>query len=201
MKILGFDGSTHKRGGSVTRLLHEALKAAADEAPHFGETVSSEIITLLDVCEQPDVPFYDYKIPGQPDPVKAIFEKMRDADGFIFATPVNWYNVSSPMKFFIDWLTDLVDPEWQDVMEGKPAGIIAHCNDDGGNQAAMSMMAPLFHFGAAFGPYAPFYRNELAAEKSADRWQMTHQLLVGQNVVRMIACLRHNHRGWHLTDE
>lgn len=201
MKIIGIDGSTGRQPDSARRLLDEALKAAEKKAIEFGETTSTEVIKLLDVCERPDVPFYDYNIPGQPDAIKEIFEKMREADGVIFATPVNWFIMSAPMVFFFAWLTDLADPEWQDVLDGKPCGIITHCNDDGGNQAAMTMMAPLSHWGAMFGPYAPFYRNKHVAASKPDSWQNTDQVLVGQNVVRMIVAARHNHDGWCLTDD
>jgi multimeric flavodoxin WrbA len=193
VKILAIDGSPKK--GKVTRLLKESLVAASSEgARHFKENVSVEMIRIADLNIRP----HNGSLTDIPDELAAAFEKMREADGFIFGTPVHWYNMSSQMKCFIDWLTSV---EYKCVTDNKVFGVIAHCNDDGGNQAAMSIIAPLLHMAAILCPSGAFYRNPHVAEHSQDRWQMTDQRLIGQNVVRMIIACRSNPRGWFLTTD
>jgi multimeric flavodoxin WrbA len=124
---------------------------------------------------------------------------MRHSDGFIFATPVNWFNMSSPMKHFIDWITSLEEDAGRyKTTGGKPAAIVAHCHSDGGNQAAMSLVGPLLHMGVMIPPFCAFYRNKYGSKGRGERWQLTDQVLVGQNVVRLTLANKHNAHGWRL---
>lgn len=187
MTIIGFNGAP-TRDGSVGHLLDEALQAAAAEGN--GETTVTRI-DLLDLR----MPFHDGNFATTPTELLETFHAMRSADGFIFATPVNWYNVSSLMKCFIDWLTTLED---HFELEGKVAGVLAHCDSDGGNQAAMAIITPLLHMGVLIPPYCAFYRNKNVGERSENRWMMVDQALVGRNVVRLIRATKNKNISWKL---
>ena len=98
---------------------------------------------------------------------------MSTADGFVFATPVHWFNMSALMKCFIDWLTSLEQDTCE--LEGKVAGALAHCDEDGGNQAVTSILSPLVHMGMLVPPYCGFFRNKYVASQSEQdgRWLTT----------------------------
>jgi multimeric flavodoxin WrbA len=107
-------------------------------------------------------------------------EKIKKAHA---ATPVYWFNTSAIMKAFVDWLTFLEMEQF--ALEGKVAGVIAHGDEDGGNQAAMAIIAPLLHMGVMIPPYCAFFRNRKMAQHSEGQWQLNDPRLVGRNVVRL----------------
>ncbi len=192
MHIVAINGAPPAHSEVVSALLGEALKAAAHEAHALGDSVHLNTIVLSDL----DMPFHDGSLRYIPRGLETAFDMMREADAFIFGTTVNWFDSTDRIRCFINWLTAL---EHRYELQGKVGGVIVHLNDDGGNQTAMSIIAPLLHMGVGFPPYAPFYRNNFVAEHSEERWQMTDQVLVGQNVVRMAWSMKQNQRGWSLT--
>ena len=190
MKILGFNGATAKTG-AVAALLSESLRAAAEEIAELGETANTPLVHLVDIVNE----FHDGSFTNIPSSLQSTFDIMRTADGFVFATPVHWFNMSALMKCFIDWLTSLEDTR---ELEGKVAGVLAHCEEDGGNQAVTSILSPLLHMGMLVPPYCGFFRNKHMASHSEAGWQMDDHRLVGKNVVRLALCVRLNKRGWKL---
>ena len=52
---------------------------------------------------------YDYKHRNTTDAFSSIAEAMTSVDRIVFATPVYWYAMSAPLKFFFDRLTDLTE--------------------------------------------------------------------------------------------
>jgi multimeric flavodoxin WrbA len=52
---------------------------------------------------------YDYKHRNTADAFSSIAEAMTSVDRIVFATPVYWYAMSAPLKFFFDRLTDLTE--------------------------------------------------------------------------------------------
>jgi multimeric flavodoxin WrbA len=70
---------------------------------------------LADIVKE----FHDGSFTNIPSSLQSTFDSMRTADGFVFATPVHWFNMSALMKCFIDWLTSLEDTC---ELEGKVAG-------------------------------------------------------------------------------
>jgi len=190
LSIIGIDGSPVR--GNVTALLSEALESAADEARTLGiYDPKTEAVRLAEL----GMPFHNGSFTDTPDALAPVFEKMRRADAFIFATPVHWYNMSALTKCFIDWLTTL---EANFELQGKAAGAIAFCDSDGGNQAVSNILTPLLHMGLAIPPYCAFYRNKFAPVHPDALWQLTDHRLVGLNVVRLALALRSNTRGWSL---
>ena len=193
MHILGIDGSPKR--GIVSALLDEALHAAREEAVILGEEhIEVEALHLADL----DLPHHDGSYDSTPPELALPFDWLRKADGIIFATPVHWFNVSELTKCFIDWLTTL---EANFELEGKVAGVIAHCDSDGGNQAAMSLVGPLLHMGLMIPPCCAMYRNKCLADLTGHEWQGTDQRLVGQNVLRLARTIRTHQGGWSLRKE
>jgi multimeric flavodoxin WrbA len=189
MKILGFNGAPAKTG-AVSALLSESLQAAAEEIAELGGTPNTMVIHLIDIVKE----FHDGSFTNIPTSLQSTFDNMRTADGFVFATPVHWFNMSALMKCFIDWLTSLEQDTCE--LEGKVAGVLAHCDEDGGNQAVTSILSPLIHMGLLVPPYCGFFRNKYVASQSEAGWQSVDHRLVGKNVVRLAACVQFNKRGW-----
>lgn len=52
---------------------------------------------------------YDYRHRNSSDAFSSIAEAMTRVDQIVFATPVYWYAMSAPLKFFFDRLTDLTE--------------------------------------------------------------------------------------------
>lgn len=52
---------------------------------------------------------YDYQHRNTADAFSSVVEAMTSVDGIVFATPVYWYAMSAPLKFFFDRLTDLTE--------------------------------------------------------------------------------------------
>jgi multimeric flavodoxin WrbA len=191
MKIVGFNGDPAKTG-AVATLLFESLQAAEEEIAALGKTPNTAVIHLVDVVKE----FHDGSFTNIPTSLQNTFDSMSTADGFLFATPVHWFNMSALMKCFIDWLTSLEQDTCE--LEGKVAGVLAHCDEDGGNQAATSILSPLLHMGMLVPPYCGFFRNKHMASHSEAGWQVDDHRLVGKNVVRLAACVQFNKRGWKL---
>jgi multimeric flavodoxin WrbA len=57
------------------------------------------------------------------DDMQPLYQKIRDAQGIIFATPVYWFNVSAQMKLFID-RTYAVHDKGCYAFTGKDIGVI-----------------------------------------------------------------------------
>jgi multimeric flavodoxin WrbA len=63
------------------------------------------------------------------DDMQPLYQKLRDAQGVIFATPVYWFNVSAQMKLFID-RTYAVHDENGYALTGKDIGVILTYEDE-----------------------------------------------------------------------
>ncbi len=109
LRIAGLAGSL--RRGSYNRA---ALKAAIELAP-AGMTI--------EIIELGALPLYndDIRVEGYPPAVHAYREKIRGADGVLFATPEFNYSVSAPLKNAIDWGSRVPDPPYV----GKATAIIS----------------------------------------------------------------------------
>jgi multimeric flavodoxin WrbA len=181
--IIGLNGA-NETDKAVARLLKQSIAEANKTIKKAGQTPDTEIIHLRDSVAN----VYHSKHEETPAPIQRLLTKMQRADGFIFATPVHWFNVSSIMKTFIDWLTVLEARNFS--LEGKVAGVLVHCREDGGNQAAVNIIGPLLHMGLLIPPYCAFYKNKHAASHRESKWQNEDHRLVGRNVVRLAECVR-----------
>jgi len=170
--VLGVNGSPHKDGvGSA--LLTRALDQCVREAKVARVDLADHVTNFCDG---------EYRS-ATPEGLGELFKLLELADAVIFSTPVYWFNMSALMKAFIEHMTALENRGF--VCEGKVAGLIATCEEDGGQSALSLMAAPLVHMGFLLPPYAMLFYNKNMAEKSEADWQTKDAALIGANVVRL----------------
>ncbi len=145
-KIIGICGSPLGEKSKCYELLSRALREARNNG------VSTEI--------------HDMSVSG----TVLLKERLKEADGFIIATPVHWFNVSVLIKQFIDETLYNFSAEPYEL-EGKPVGIIAVCNEDGGNQAIANIAMPLNHCGVFVPPFGTLFYNRSMPEHGEGGWQ------------------------------
>lgn len=178
MLILGVNGSPHL-DGIGSRLLAEALLGAANAGAAVNAVNLIEHIT--------EFPPADYG-KEMPEKLKGLSDLLREADGMIFSTPVHWFNMSALMKALFDFMAPLEYPDFP--LEGKVAGLIATCDEDGGQQTLSLMAAPLVHYGFIIPPYGMVYHNNKATEGGEGGWQKKDFRLLGYNVARMCGAVK-----------
>lgn len=191
IKIIGILGSPHKDGGTA-RLLQLAIDGAASVG------AQTEMIYLYDL----NIGFEDgsyskdptsvtlTSVPG--DDMKIVYPKMIEADGFIFATPTYWMNMSAIMKNFIDRLTPLEHDGFH--LKGKVAAFIGHSkeNEGGVEQAVMSMIAPLLQMGVLIPPGGAMWHpgSWTTSSGESQSWAEIDAPKVGADMVRFIKTIR-----------
>ncbi|MDO8493264.1 MAG: NAD(P)H-dependent oxidoreductase [bacterium] len=185
INILGINGSPHKEGHGV-RLLTEALAHSEKEG------AETKITHLVDHPMNFFPGEYSAETPKGCD---EIFGLLEWADGVIFSSPVYWFSMSALMKNFIEHITTLEECR-NFELEGKVAGFIATCEEDGGQKVISDMAAPLIHMGFVIPPYTMLFHNKHMAEKSEKGWQQDDHKLVGRNVARMAKILKDTSVVW-----
>jgi multimeric flavodoxin WrbA len=183
VRILGVDGSL-SCAQNVNTALRTALRQAAREGAQTQE------VHLRDVLQEP---FWGDIRQEKSEAVGALVNQVIASDAIIIATPTHWFNVSSLTKIFIDHLTDLEEPKFS--LQGRVVGVIATCEEDGGNQACMNMIAPLLHLGCIVPPYGAIFRN-LSAGGGEAQWQDRDFALLGMEVVLLAKLTRDVRKLW-----
>ncbi len=182
--ILGINGSPNK-DGLCSRLLKKALKEVEKRG------AKTKIFDLIDIEKE----FYHSQyVKEAEDDFKELSGEILKADGFILATPVYWMNVSSLMKNFIEKLTIFELRDFQ--LEGKVAGFIATCEEDGAWKAILDMAGPLSHMGMIFPPYSMFFYNKRFSDKSDNEWMENDVELMGKNVVELCKVIKKTNPNW-----
>jgi len=141
MKLLIISGTPKTDG--VTYSFVEKAKESADELG-----LDAEVITLsqmdLKKCKMCDdgwgICFYDhYCIYGDEDGFSDLQEKVKNADAFIYLTPVYWGDMSEELKIFTDRLRRCeATKQWDSrdvgdsVHKGKPSIVVAVAGGGGG---------------------------------------------------------------------
>ncbi len=170
--ILGINGSPNKDGLSV-QLLDEALESCQKEGSE------TKLIHLMDFNLTND--YGDYK--KTPEGFEEILSLMKEADGVVLASPTHWFGVSSLMKSFLDKLSFYEYPDF--IFEGKVAGVIASCEEDGATQACMQMIVCLNHLGFLTPPYGMVIVNKQIKNSSEGAWMEKDLKLLGKNMVEL----------------
>ena len=131
MKILAIPGSL--RDGSYNRLL---IHAAEELAPEGVEIQTFEI---------DDLPLYnqDEDTSDEPEPVAALRQQIREADGLLLSTPEYNYSVPGVLKNAIDWASR---PYGNAPLTGKPVAIMGASTGMSGTMRAQLAWRPVFLF-------------------------------------------------------
>jgi chromate reductase len=108
MKVLGISGSLRKDSYNTW-----ALRAAQQLVPQ------DMTIEIADISQ---VPLYngDVHAAGLPDPVAALKEQVRAADGILLVTPEYNFSIPGVLKNVLDWLSRPPAPPF----DGKPVAIM-----------------------------------------------------------------------------
>ncbi|MGD0079761.1 MAG: flavodoxin family protein [Methanoregula sp.] len=133
MKILAIHGSP-RTIRSMTRKLAGFVLAGAAEGG-----AETEMIDLCDYRVTPCTACEGCSFNGIcvfDDDVLAIVERMKEADGIVFASPVYIDNVSGQMKVFFDRLADAIHYQ---MLSGKYGCSVATTHESGGNEVVSYM--------------------------------------------------------------
>ena len=126
-RVLIVAASPRKNGNSTIL----ALKAAEGVNSNGGEADVAPIGNLkiapcnaCDICR--DKPEEGCVIK---DDMQPLYQRIKDAEGIIFASPVYWFNLSAQMKLFID-RTYAVKDGGDYALSGKDVGVILTYEDE-----------------------------------------------------------------------
>jgi multimeric flavodoxin WrbA len=94
----------------------------------FMDRIAAELgIEVVDLSALRIAP-YDYEHSHRGDDFEPLMRRALEFDGLVFASPVYWYATSSPMKAFLDRVTDFLDlPELLDAgrrLRGKTGYVV-----------------------------------------------------------------------------
>lgn len=131
MKILGIAGSL--REGSYNRGL---VRAARELLPQDVDFVEFDIRSL---------PFYDGDVEaaGDPEPVVALKDSIREADALLIATPEYNRGVPGGLKNAVDWASR---PPLGSPLAGKPVALMGASTGRGGTALAQQQLREALEF-------------------------------------------------------
>jgi chromate reductase len=133
-RILGISGSLRER--SYNRAL---LQAARELAPDGVEIEDFDLASI---------PLYDPDVEaaGDPEPVAALREAVRNADALLLATPEYNRGTSGVLKNAIDWLSR---PAMASVLRWKPVAVMGASTGRGGTRRAQQQVRDALLFPGA----------------------------------------------------
>jgi putative NADPH-quinone reductase len=122
MKVIAIHGSPRTIRSTTRKLAGLVLEGAAEAG------AETEIIDLCDFRVTPCTACEGCSFNGicvYEDDVPAIVERMKEADGIVFASPVYIDNISGQMKVFFDRLADAIHYQ---LLDGKYGCSVAYQN-------------------------------------------------------------------------
>lgn len=125
IKILAIN-SSHRGNKGYTQFLIDKFFSGAEKA---GAECETTVLTQYKInrclgcriCHKEN--HYLKCVYEEKDDIKLIFDKMREADILIFATPIYIFNMSGLMKTFLDRITSTADSE---IMTISESGLFFH---------------------------------------------------------------------------
>jgi chromate reductase len=160
-RVLGVAGSL--RAGSLNRSL---LRAAVELAPE-----AMEIRTFEGLGEIP--PYNaDVEASGDPAPVAAWKDAIRNADALLFVTPEYNYGVPGVLKNAFDWASR---PPGKSPLNRKPAGIMGVSGGNSGTARAQLALRQSFVFTETYGMLRPEILVPRGAEKFDPEGRLTDE--------------------------
>ncbi len=145
MKAIILLATLKKEGLSNTQVLSEFLAEYLQK-----NQIDTEIVKLVEHNILPGT----YTNMGKNDDWPAIFEKIKNAEIVIFATPIWWNSQSSEMQKVIERLDEIHDDILagkKSALEGKAGGIVVTGDSDG----AQSIIGNITNFFSAIGITSP----------------------------------------------
>ncbi|OPZ63551.1 MAG: putative NAD(P)H-dependent FMN-containing oxidoreductase YwqN [Firmicutes bacterium ADurb.Bin506] len=126
MKVLAFCGSPRQHGN--TRTLVDEMARGIVEAGAECEIVDVGIMdiapcTACEGCHRTGVCVVD-------DDMTPLYDKIDNADAFVFASPVYFWGPSAQFKAFLDRWFAIVHGPAGDRLNGKKAAVVAAFGDD-----------------------------------------------------------------------
>jgi multimeric flavodoxin WrbA len=128
MKIIAINGSPRTIRSTTRKLAQAVLEGAAEAG------AETEIVDLCDLRVTPCTACEGCSFNGicvYDDDVPVIVERMKEADGILFASPVYIDNVSGQMKIFFDRLADVIHYQ---TLAGKYGCSVATTHTSGGDE-------------------------------------------------------------------
>jgi len=128
MKILAIHGSPRTIRSTTRQLANFVLEGAAEAG------AETELVDLCDLKITPCTACEGCSFNGicvYEDDMPALVERMKEADGILFASPVYIDNVSGQMKIFFDRLADAIHYQ---VLAGKFGCSVASTHTSGGEE-------------------------------------------------------------------
>jgi chromate reductase, NAD(P)H dehydrogenase (quinone) len=160
-RVLGVAGSL--RAGSFNRSL---LRAAIELAP-----AGMEIGTFEGLGEIP--PYNaDVEAAGEPAPVAAWKDAIRNADALLFVTPEYNYGIPGVLKNAFDWASR---PAGKSPLNRKPAGIMGVSGGNSGTARAQLALRQSFVFTETYGMLRPEVLVPRGAEKFDAEGRLTDE--------------------------
>jgi chromate reductase len=163
IKALGIAGSL--RGGSYNRAL---LRAGRDLAP---EVLQIQILANETLAQIP--PYNeDVRARGEPDPVVALKEAIRQADALVIATPEYNFSIPGVLKNAIDWASRPPDAS---PLGGKPVAIMGATSGSWGTVRAQMHLRQVCVFTNMLPMSKPGVLVARAAEKFNEQGRLTDE--------------------------
>lgn len=128
MKILAIHGSPRTIRSTTRQITNFVLEGAAEAG------AETELVDLCDLKITPCTACEGCSFNGicvYEDDMPALVERMKEADGIIFASPVYIDNVSGQMKIFFDRLADAIHYQ---ILHGKFGCSVASTHTSGGEE-------------------------------------------------------------------
>lgn len=150
MKILGICGSLRKV--SYNRGL---LLAAKDLAPEG---------TSIEIAELHDIPLFDQDLEahGDPAPVAALKDRIRQADAVLIATPEYDWGLPGVLKNALDWVSR---PAGQSTLKQKPLAMMGASDGPWGTTRAQLQLRQTLTYMDVLTLPSPWVYVALAKEK------------------------------------
>lgn len=184
MKVLMFNGSTHAKGCTYT-----ALSEVAGELEKIG--IQSEIVHIgtscFHTCTGCGACAAKGKCVFDDDPLNEMLEKAKEADAFVFGSPVHYAGPSGAMVTFLSrffWAGG-------DMLAYKPGAAIVSCRR-GGATAAWEQLNKFFtisNMPIVPSQYWNMVHGNTPEEVRQDREGMQIMRTLGRNMAWMLKCI------------
>ncbi|MBM7554205.1 flavodoxin family protein [Thalassobacillus pellis] len=192
-------------------ILNASFKTSEDEESNT-EALAKEVTNVFDKegIHHESIRLADYNIKygvsddlGEGDEWPKIFEKIKEADILILATPVWAGEKSSLAKLAIERINggaSVTNEKGQSIYYNKVAGTVVTGNEDGAKNAASSILFALSHFGFNIPPNADTYwvgtagpgPSFIEADGIENEFTRNHVVMEAYNLIHLAKILKEN---------